>query len=55
MLSGRNAELFDAEPGAAYVYHCPLKGLTAAISHVNNISTTLLRVIVPTVDEQSHQ
>jgi hypothetical protein len=55
MLSGRNAELFDVEPGAMYVYHCPLKGFTAAKSHVNNINTILLRVLVSSVDERSHQ
>jgi len=53
MLSGRNADLFDAEPGATYFSHCPLKGFTAAVSHVNNRSSTLLRVSA--VVEQSHQ
>jgi len=55
MLSGRNAGLFDVEPGATYVYHCPLKVFTAAVSHVDNRRSTLLRVKIATVDERSHQ
>ena len=40
MLSERNAELFDDEPGTTYVCHCPLKGFTAALSYINNVKTT---------------
>ena len=55
MLSGRNAELHDVEPGATYDYHCQLKVFTAAITHINNINTSLFRAVVSTDDERSHQ